>query len=57
MKALFVGAKLGEPGRGEVGRFKVGWGRGRERLTLGTDAHLVLGVVLEETLNTTAWEL
>ncbi len=24
---------------------------------LGPDAHLVLGVVLEETLDTTAWEL
>lgn len=25
--------------------------------TFGADAHLVLGVVLQETLDTTAWEL
>lgn len=30
---------------------------GEGRLTLGTNAHLVLGIVLQETLNTTAREL
>ena len=27
------------------------------RHTFGTNAHLILGVVLQETLDTTAWEL
>lgn len=33
------------------------WGWGKRRHTFGADAHLVLRVVLEETLDTTAGEL
>jgi hypothetical protein len=33
------------------------WCYDRYELTFGADAHLVLGVVLEETLDTTAREL
>lgn len=37
--------------------FEVGESRRRREGTFGTDAHLVLGVVFKEALDTAAWEL
>lgn len=49
MHVSFVRSKIRVPATRE--------GFGTVNHTFGADAHLILGVVLEETLDTTAWEL
>ena len=53
---MLVSDRAYTEGGTEKGNRRALEGRGG-KLTLGTNAHLVLGVVLQETLNTTAREL
>ena len=53
---MLVSDRAYTEGGAEKGNRRALEGRGG-KLTLGTNAHLVLGVVLQETLNTTAREL